>query len=67
MVDLIKRIPKPDNKIFELIKKSIKDAGKLRKDYEETRAEEIQKQINRLTSRIDNLYTDKLDGKITED
>ena len=67
MVDLIKRIPKPDNKIFELIKKSIKDARKLRKNYEETSAEEIQKQINRLTSRIDNLYTDKLDGKITED
>lgn len=41
MVDLIKRIPKPDNKIFELIKKSIKDAGKLRKDYEETGAEKI--------------------------
>ena len=67
MVDLIKRIPKPDNKIFELIRKSIKNTGKLRKAYEETGAEEIQKQNNRLTSRIDNLYTDKLDGKITED
>ena len=46
MLDLIKSIPKPDSKIFELIRKSIKDARKLRKDYEETSAEEIQKQIN---------------------
>jgi len=29
--------------------------------------EEIEKQIARLTKRIDNLYSDKLDGNISED
>ena len=50
-----------------MIRQGVREARKMRTDYEETSAEEIQKQIDRLTKRIDNLYADKLDGKITEE
>lgn len=66
-MDLIRRIPNPDGKLFDLIRAGIKEARKLKGEYEERSVEEIQKQINRLQVRIDNLYTDKLDRKITEE
>ena len=65
--NLISKIPNPDNGLFEDIKKAIKEMRCLKADYEETSVEAIQKQINRLSMRIDNLYTDKLDGNITEE
>lgn len=40
---------------------------KVKANYEETSLEEIQKQITRLQNRIDNLYLDKLDGKINQE
>ena len=40
---------------------------KMKGEFEETSTEEIQKSINRLTKRIDNLYADKLDGTISEE
>lgn len=36
-------------------------------EFDETSTESITKQINTLTRRIDGLYSDKLDGKITEE
>ena len=36
-------------------------------DYQNSSIEVIQGQIDRLTTRIDNLYLDKLDGKIAEE
>lgn len=66
-IDLINKLPNPEGGLKELIKNSIKDMRKMKGDFEETSAEEIQKQIDRLTKRIDNLYSDKLDGNITEE
>jgi DNA invertase Pin-like site-specific DNA recombinase len=66
-MDLIKKIPKPEEKIFDLIRKGIKESRILKSEYEEINVEEIQKQINRLQKRIDNLYLDKLDGNVTEE
>ncbi len=65
--DLIRKIPNPDNGLFDLIRKGIKEARRLKGEYEESSVEDIQKQINRLQARIDNLYTDKLDGKISQE
>ncbi len=65
--NLIARIPNPDEGLFEDIRKVVKDMRKMKIDYEETSTEAIQTQINRLSKRIDNLYTDKLDGNITEE
>ena len=39
----------------------------VKSEYEETSVEEIQKQVNLLSKRIDNLYTDKLDGRVTQE
>ena len=66
-MDLIGRIPNPEGPIFDIIRNSIKDIRKSKGEFEEASTEAIQKQIDRLSSRIDNLYTDKLDGKISED
>ena len=66
-MDLIGRIPNPDGKLFDLIRNGIKETRKLKGEYEEHSVEEIEKQIKRLQARIDNLYTDKLDGRISED
>ncbi|MGN0014036.1 MAG: zinc ribbon domain-containing protein [Candidatus Gastranaerophilaceae bacterium] len=65
--DLIRKIPNPDNGLFDLIRKGIKEARRLKGEYEESSVENIQKQINRLQARIDNLYTDKLDEKISQE
>ena len=40
---------------------------RIKSDYEETSTEQIQKQISRLQNRLDNLYTDKLDGRISQE
>ena len=39
----------------------------MKSDYEEVSLEETKKQISRLQTRLDNLYTDKLDGNITQE
>ena len=67
MLDLIMRIPAPTSDIMQLIKQSLKDSRKLRIDYEENSTEAIQKQIETLNRRLDNLYTDKMDRVITEE
>ena len=64
-MQLIDRLPNPENGLFEEIKKAVVEIRKLKSDYEENSMEEIQKQIQRLQARIDNLYIDKLDGRIT--
>lgn len=66
-MDLISRIPNPEGKLFDLIRSGIKETRKLKGEYEEHSVEEIEKQIKRLQTRIDNLYTDKLDGRISEE
>lgn len=66
-LQLIDRLPNPEDGLFEEIKKAVKEMRKVKSDYEETSVEEIQKQILRLQNRLDNLYTDKLDGRITQE
>lgn len=66
-LDLIGRIPNPEGAIFDIIRNSIMDIRKSKGEFEETSTEAIQKQIERLNARIDNLYTDKLDGRISEE
>ena len=66
-LQLIDKLPNPDEGLFEEIKKAVIEMRKVKSDYEETSVEEIQKQILRLQNRLDNLYTDKLDGRITQE
>jgi len=66
-LQLIDRLPNPEDGLFEEIKKAVKEIRQIKSEYEETSMEEIQKQINRLQNRLDNLYTDKLDGRISQE
>ena len=66
-LELIDKLPDPDDGLFEEIKKAVKEIRQMKSEYEGTSMEEIQKQISRLQTRIDNLYTDKLDGNITQE
>ena len=65
---LIYRIARaiPDD-IIEEVKAAIKNMQQLKNEYETHAQEEIEKQIKILNKRIDNLYTDKLDGRISEE
>ena len=66
-LQLIDKLPNPEDGLFEEIKKAVIEMRKIKSEYEETSTEEIQKQIQRLQKRIDNLYTDKLDGNISQE
>ncbi len=66
-LELIDKLPNPADGLFEEIKKAVIEMRKVKADYEETSWEEIQKQITRLQNRIDNLYLDKLDGRINQE
>ena len=65
---LLDRISKAiPNNIVEELKIAIKEMQKVKSEYEVNCQEQITKQINILNKRIDNLYMDKLDGRITEE
>ena len=66
-LQLIDKLPNPEDGLFEEIKKAVIEMRKIKSDYEETSMEEIQKQIQRLQNRLDNLYIDKLDGRISQE
>ncbi len=66
-LELIDKLPDPDKGLFEEIKKAVKEIRLMKSDYEEVSLEETKKQISRLQTRLDNLYTDKLDGNITQE
>lgn len=62
--DISNAIPKD---IVEEIKLALKEMQELKIKYEDNSQEQILKQINVLKKRIDNLYIDKVDGKISEE
>lgn len=64
-LDLISKLPNPEDGFFQDLIQAEKEIRKMKSEYEETSLEEIQKQISRLQNRLDNLYTDKVDGRIT--
>lgn len=66
-LELIDKLPDPDKGLFEEIKKAMKEIRKLKFNYEEENLENIKKQILTLQTRLDNLYIDKLDRRITEE
>lgn len=65
-VQLMERIDIP-KEINDEIRKALKEMQYAKTDFENTSTDSITKQIKTLTGRIDNLYSDKLDGKITEE
>lgn len=66
-IELIEKIPNPNEGLFEEIKKAIIEMRKIKSNYEETSLEEIKKQITKLQNRLDNLYMDRVDGTITKE
>lgn len=66
-LELISKIPDPEGELFTKIRNGIKEMWELKNEFDENSSENIVKQINRLKARINNLYTDKLDGKIPEE
>ena len=66
-LQLIDKLPNPKEGLFDEIKKAIVEIRKIKTGYEQTNMEEIQKQISKLQKRLDNLYMDKLDGRISDD
>ena len=66
-LQLVEKIPAPDSGLFEILREATIEFRKMKSEYEETSMEEIQKQISRLQNRLNNLYTDKLDGRISQE
>lgn len=67
-ISLVKRIANklPDN-ILNRIKNGLKDLQRAKNEYEEFEKKKIDKQIATIKRRLDSLYIDKLDGKISEE
>ena len=67
-IELIQKIANAiPSDIIDEVKAAIKEMQRIKQDYEKNTQEQITKQINTLNKRIDNLYTDKLDGRISEE
>jgi site-specific DNA recombinase len=64
--DIINNLYLPDS-LVDAITTKMKEFHLHKNDYKNNTTENIQNQINRLEMRIDNLYLDKLDGKIAEE
>jgi hypothetical protein len=67
-MELLKQIAKsiPADVIADL-KVALKEMQQLKTEFDNNSEEQIIKQINVLKRRIDGLYSDKLDGKISEE
>ena len=67
-VSLVKRIANklPDD-VLNRIKSGLKDMQRAKNEYEEFEKKKIDKQIATIKRRLDSLYIDKLDGKISEE
>lgn len=65
-VRLLERINIPAE-LNDKIKEVLKEMQAVKVEYNETSSESINQQIKILTRRIDGLYADKLDGKISEE
>lgn len=66
-MELINKLPNPNDGLFEDLKIAIKEVRKIKSEYEGTSLEEIQKQIARLNNRLEKLYEDKVDGIISRE
>lgn len=56
-----------NKRLIEWIKKALKDSHKDEIAYYTAQRDELQSQFNKLENRLDKLYEDKLDGKITQE
>lgn len=65
-LNLLEKIDIP-NDVFDMIKHALKDMQTIKGKFEDASTESITKQINVLSRRIEGLYTDKLDGNITNE
>ena len=55
-----------DEDILELVKNSLLDSHKEEKDFHDKRIKILQEQYNKLQHRLDKIYIDKIDDKISE-
>jgi len=56
-----------DEDILELVKTSLLESHKEEKDFHDKRIKILQEQYNRLQHRLDQIYIDKIDNKISEE
>lgn len=66
IIRVLERIQIPEESADKIIA-ALKEMQGVKEHFDETSSESINKQIKILTHRIDALYADKLDGKITEE
>lgn len=66
LIELVKSIKPPDG-LTDKIRKAIKEMQGHKEEFDDSSIESITKQIKALSKRIDSIYIDKLDGKITEE
>lgn len=64
--ELFTKIQIPED-IRQIILKSIRDSFKDKIAYHNTLIEQLQQQLKRLQNRLDQIYLDKIDGKISEE
>ena len=65
-LNLISRLPNPDE-YFPTLIQAEKEFHKERCEYQDNSVKELQKKAERLASRLENLYQDKLDGIISKE
>jgi hypothetical protein len=56
-----------NRRLMEWIHKALKDSHKDEIDYREACLNELKRRYNLILNRLDRLYDDKLDGKISEE
>lgn len=66
IAEVLKLIEVNSEEIIE-IKDTVKELLKMKEDYEEDKAQSIMQKISRTKTRLNKLYTDKIDGLIDED
>lgn len=67
LLDKLSKLEIRSSRLAEWLKKAIKESHKDEMHYHSTSVEELHKQHEQLKLRLDRLYDDKLDGKITEE
>lgn len=56
-----------DDEVFSWIVSALKESHKDAKQYHDERVGALQKQYNKIQSRLDKMYVDKLDGGISQE
>jgi site-specific DNA recombinase len=67
IIDILSKLRIKNSRLFEWIKKALKESHKDKIDYYSNSVDELKKRHDLIEKRLDKLYEDRLDEKISED